>query len=153
MHLHFEIYMRLGCFILQPKKNCSYFDWIFQYKKSCYLFTYFAFLPFLPHFLFWTNGISKFFCIFFCNLCCQIVNLHTNKVARILGKVENNDRFLKIALYQGDRSSKKVRKIPATAANVNEAKEPLTDPTLLCCAFKKHRIYLFRYHKFQMFLW
>ncbi|THG01970.1 hypothetical protein TEA_002536 [Camellia sinensis var. sinensis] len=73
----------------------------------------------------------------------EIVNLHTNKVARILGKVENNDRFLSIALYQGDRSSKKVRKIPAAAANVNESKEPLTDPTLLCCAFKKHRIYLF----------
>ncbi|GER25553.1 peptidyl-prolyl cis-trans isomerasecyclophilin-type family protein [Striga asiatica] len=61
----------------------------------------------------------------------------------ILGKVENNDRFLRIALYQGDRSSKKVRKVPAAAANVNESKEPLIDPTLLCCAFKKHRIYLF----------
>ncbi|KAI4386111.1 hypothetical protein MLD38_004072 [Melastoma candidum] len=73
----------------------------------------------------------------------KVINLHTNKVARILGKVENNDRFLRVALYQGDRSSKKVRKIPAAAVNVNESKEPLTDPTLLCCAFKKHRIYLF----------
>ncbi|KAI4322392.1 hypothetical protein L6164_022094 [Bauhinia variegata] len=73
----------------------------------------------------------------------KIVNLHTNKVARILGKLENNDRFLRIALYQGDQSSKKVRKIPAASANVNESKDPLTDPTLLCCAFKKHRIYLF----------
>ncbi|OAY77741.1 Peptidyl-prolyl cis-trans isomerase CYP71 [Ananas comosus] len=73
----------------------------------------------------------------------EIVNLHTNKVARILGKVENNDRFLRIALSQGDKSNKKVRKIPTAAANVNESKEPLTDPTLLCCAFKKHRIYLF----------
>ncbi|KAF4385461.1 hypothetical protein G4B88_005793 [Cannabis sativa] len=73
----------------------------------------------------------------------EVVNLHTNKVARILGKVENNDRFLRIALYQGDRSSKKVRKIPAAAANANESKDPLTDPTLVCCAFKKHRIYLF----------
>ncbi|KAG0497286.1 hypothetical protein HPP92_001759 [Vanilla planifolia] len=73
----------------------------------------------------------------------KIVNLHTNKVARILGKVENNDRFLRIALYQGDRSSKKIRKIPSAAVNVNDAKEPLVDPTLLCCAFKKHRIYLF----------
>ncbi|XP_020592745.1 peptidyl-prolyl cis-trans isomerase CYP71 isoform X2 [Phalaenopsis equestris] len=73
----------------------------------------------------------------------KIVNLHTNKVARILGKVENNDRFLRIALYQGDKSSKKIRKIPSAAANVNDAKEPLVDPTLFCCAFKKHRIYLF----------
>lgn len=77
--------------------------------------------------------------------------MHTNKVARILGKVENNDRFLRIALYQGDRSSKKVRKIPAAAANANESKEPLTDPTLLCCAFKKHRIYLFRYKILHFF--
>ncbi|XP_019056376.1 PREDICTED: peptidyl-prolyl cis-trans isomerase CYP71 isoform X2 [Tarenaya hassleriana] len=73
----------------------------------------------------------------------KVINLHTNTVARILGKVESNDRFLGIALYRGDQSSKKVRKIPAVAANVNESKEPLTDPTLLCCAFKKHRIYLF----------
>ncbi|GJN04253.1 hypothetical protein PR202_ga21784 [Eleusine coracana subsp. coracana] len=73
----------------------------------------------------------------------KIVNLHTNKVSRILGKVENNERFLRIALYQGDKGNKKVRKIPSAAVNVNDSKEPLSDPTLLCCAFKKHRIYLF----------
>jgi peptidylprolyl isomerase domain and WD repeat-containing protein 1 len=73
----------------------------------------------------------------------QVVNLHTNKVARIIGKVENTERFLRIALYQGGFSSKKVKKLPAVAANVNEQREPLSDPTLLCCAFKKHRIYLF----------
>lgn len=70
--------------------------------------------------------------------------MHTNKVSRILGKVENNDRFLRIALHQGDWSNKKARKIPTSMANVNEAKDPLSDPTILCCAFKKHRIYLFR---------
>ncbi|KAJ8498214.1 hypothetical protein OPV22_008766 [Ensete ventricosum] len=86
---------------------------------------------------------SSNFLIYATLLGIKIVNLHTNKVARILGKVENNDRFLRIALYQGDKSNKKVRKIPAAAANANESKEPLTDPTLLCCAFKKHRIYLF----------
>ncbi|KAL2593824.1 hypothetical protein AAZV13_12G150700 [Glycine max] len=86
---------------------------------------------------------SSNFLIYATLLGIKIVNLHTNKVARILGKVENNDRFLRIALYQGDRNSKKVRKIPSAAANANESKEPLTDPTLLCCAFKKHRIYLF----------
>ncbi|KAG9158147.1 hypothetical protein Leryth_000282 [Lithospermum erythrorhizon] len=85
---------------------------------------------------------SSNFIIYATLLGIKVVNLHTNKVARILGKVEGNDRFLRIALYQGDRGSKKVRKIPAAAANANE-KEPLTDPTLLCCAFKKHRIYMF----------
>ncbi|KAK2424182.1 peptidyl-prolyl cis-trans isomerase CYP71 [Trifolium repens] len=86
---------------------------------------------------------SSNFLIYATLLGIKIVNLHTNKVSRILGKVENNDRFLRIALYHGERSSKKVRKIPSVAANANESKEPLTDPTLLCCAFKKHRIYLF----------
>ncbi|KAK6147569.1 hypothetical protein DH2020_018481 [Rehmannia glutinosa] len=43
-----------------------------------------------------------------------VVNLHTNKVAQIPGKVENNDRFLRIALYQGDRSSKKITDAQST---------------------------------------
>lgn len=86
---------------------------------------------------------SSNFLIYATLLGIKVVNLHTNKVARILGKVESNDRFLKIALYQGDQSSKKVRKLPSAAANANASKEPLIDPTLLCCAFKKHRIYLF----------
>ncbi|CAH2065469.1 unnamed protein product, partial [Thlaspi arvense] len=73
----------------------------------------------------------------------EIINLHTNTVARILGKVESNERYLRVALYQGDQGGKRVRKIPAAAANVNESKEPLTDPTILCCAFKRHRIYMF----------
>lgn len=86
---------------------------------------------------------SSNFLIYATLLGIKVVNLYTNKVARILGKVENNDRFLRVALYQGDRSSKRVRKMPTAAANANENKEPLTDPTLVCCAFKKHRIYLF----------
>ncbi|KAI3909834.1 hypothetical protein MKW92_050637 [Papaver armeniacum] len=73
----------------------------------------------------------------------KIVNLETNEVKQILGKAENNDRFLKIALFQGF-TSKKVRKIPAAAANVDESRDPSkTDPTLLCCSFNKQRIYLF----------
>ncbi|KAJ7562782.1 hypothetical protein O6H91_03G084400 [Diphasiastrum complanatum] len=73
----------------------------------------------------------------------KVVNLHSHKVARIIGKVENNERFLRIALYQGGSSSKKVKKVPAAAINVMEQREPLTDPMLICCAFKKHRFYLF----------
>jgi len=30
----------------------------------------------------------------------KVVNLVTNRVARIIGKVENTERFLRIALYQ-----------------------------------------------------
>jgi len=36
----------------------------------------------------------------------KVVNIKTNKVARILGKSENNQRFLNIALYQGIPKSK-----------------------------------------------
>eukprot|EP00850_Spirogloea_muscicola_P005865 SM000027S09646 [mRNA] locus=s27:578944:585194:+ [translate_table: standard] len=71
----------------------------------------------------------------------KVVSLHDNKVARIIGKVENTERFLRIALYQGSLG-KKIRKI-ALSSNVGDKKDPLTDPTLLCCAFRKHRLYLF----------
>ncbi|CAH8283507.1 unnamed protein product [Eruca vesicaria subsp. sativa] len=84
---------------------------------------------------------SSNFLIYATLLGIKIVNLHTNTVARILGKVESNERYLRVALYQG--GGKKVRKIPAAAANVNESKEPLTDPTIISCAFKKDRIYMF----------
>jgi hypothetical protein len=30
-----------------------------------------------------------------------MINLITNKVTKVLGKVENNTRFLALALYQG----------------------------------------------------
>jgi hypothetical protein len=35
-----------------------------------------------------------------CSLLLQVVNLVTNRVARLLGKVENTERFLRVALYQ-----------------------------------------------------
>lgn len=37
----------------------------------------------------------------------KVVNLETNQVCRILGKVENTQRFLRIALYQGVATRKK----------------------------------------------
>eukprot|EP00250_Pteridium_aquilinum_P011322 c19990_g2_i1 orf=539-2413(-) len=73
----------------------------------------------------------------------KVVNLHTNKVARILGKVENTERFLRVALYQGGSGGKRVKKLPGGASNAMDEREPFADPTLVCCAFKKHRFYLF----------
>lgn len=70
----------------------------------------------------------------------KVVNLHTNRVSRIIGKVENTERFLRIAIHQGGLGKSKKM---ATLANSQDQKAPLTDPTLLCCAFKKHRLYLF----------
>ncbi|CAI7799569.1 unnamed protein product [Closterium sp. NIES-53] len=73
----------------------------------------------------------------------KVVNLHENKVARILGKVESNERFLRIALYQGGKAARRIRKM-ATIANSQDAKGgPSVDPTVIGCAFKKHRFYLF----------
>lgn len=67
-------------------------------------------------------------------------------------------------LYHGEHCSKKLSKIPSVATNVNDNKESLTDPILLCFTFKKHRIYLFMsciwllkldqslYHLFELYI-
>ena len=68
----------------------------------------------------------------------KVVNLTTNRLVKVIGKVENSERFLQIALYQG-RGSRKSMKIPIDS----EAKVPTGDPTLLCCAYNKERLYLF----------
>eukprot|EP00026_Physarum_polycephalum_P001078 Phypoly_transcript_01079.p1 GENE.Phypoly_transcript_01079~~Phypoly_transcript_01079.p1 ORF type:complete len:623 (+),score=105.08 Phypoly_transcript_01079:1835-3703(+) len=65
----------------------------------------------------------------------KIVNIVTNKVTKVLGKVENNTRFLALALYQGKNEGDvymETRKRDATY-----------DPTLFCSAFKKQRFYMF----------
>jgi peptidylprolyl isomerase domain and WD repeat-containing protein 1 len=90
-----------------------------------------------------------------------VVNLQTNRCVRIIGKVENTERFLRIALYQGGekKGSKAYRAnlsansqnpAPITITNPDGSVTTTTDPsqlgrdvTLLCCAFKKQRLYLF----------
>ena len=73
----------------------------------------------------------------------KIINLTTNRCARILGKSENA-RFLNLGLFQGT-----VQKLTAALTLEMEAsenpilKEKFTDPILLCTAFKKNRFYLF----------
>uniref|UniRef100_A0A061RJB2 peptidylprolyl isomerase n=1 Tax=Tetraselmis sp. GSL018 TaxID=582737 RepID=A0A061RJB2_9CHLO len=65
----------------------------------------------------------------------KVVNLVSNRCCRIIGKVENTERFLKIALYQG--APKKTKKADL------EAKVSERDPTLACCAYRRHRVYFF----------
>eukprot|EP00798_Chlamydomonas_sp_ICE-L_P002193 gene2193-33747_t len=67
----------------------------------------------------------------------KVVNLTTNAISKMLGKVEN-ERFLRIALYQGMPK----KKIKVTLETLD--KLPQRDPTLVTAAFKKHRIFLFR---------
>ncbi|KAI8471687.1 MAG: putative cyclophilin (cyp-15) [Monoraphidium minutum] len=67
----------------------------------------------------------------------KVVNLVSNAVSRVLGKVENTERFLKLALYQGVPKKVKAR------AHAAEIKLPERDPTLLALAYRKQRFYLF----------
>jgi len=61
----------------------------------------------------------------------KVVNLHTNRIIRLMGKFENTERFLTLALYTGR---------PKAVGQVGDA-DP--DPTLIACAYKKSRFYLF----------
>lgn len=67
----------------------------------------------------------------------QVVNLVTKRIARVLGKVESGERFLRLALYQGVPGRAKP-KIPAPGA-----KPAAPDPTLLACAYGKQRLFFF----------
>jgi hypothetical protein len=43
---------------------------------------------------------------------CQVVNLVSNRVVRVIGRVENTERFLRVALWQG---APRTRKLPTGA--------------------------------------
>jgi len=65
----------------------------------------------------------------------KLVNIVTNKVVQMIGKLETNLRFLSIALYQG--------KTMGSAATETLKINATYDPTLVCVGFKKSRFYLF----------
>jgi peptidylprolyl isomerase domain and WD repeat-containing protein 1 len=83
----------------------------------------------------------------------KMVNLETNKLVRVLGKVESSDRFLRIALFQGRPkiSSQMERQLTASRGQKAEAlvmsddpaSQSLIDPTLFCTSFKRNRFFLF----------
>jgi peptidylprolyl isomerase domain and WD repeat-containing protein 1 len=68
----------------------------------------------------------------------KVVNLVTNRVVKVLGRVENSERFLRIALHQGSDAHRS-KKLPGGP----DAKLRLADPTLAATAYGKHRVYLF----------
>ena len=69
------------------------------------------------------------------------MNLVTNRVSRILGKVENTERFLRVALYQG--IPKQGIKTQRTLATTESTRNVTRQPTLLCTAYNKQRLFLF----------
>lgn len=71
----------------------------------------------------------------------KVVNLVTNRVSRILGKVENTERFLRVALYQG--IPKQGIKTQRTLATTESTRNVTRQPTLLCTAYNKQRLFLF----------
>ncbi|KAL5021677.1 hypothetical protein ScPMuIL_000832 [Solemya velum] len=73
----------------------------------------------------------------------KVINLHTNRCMRTLGKPENA-RFVQIGLFQGSGKKVNVAADIETAAADNPLLHNITvDPTLFCSAFKKNRFYLF----------
>eukprot|EP00823_Brevimastigomonas_motovehiculus_P005474 TRINITY_DN4046_c0_g1_i1.p1 TRINITY_DN4046_c0_g1~~TRINITY_DN4046_c0_g1_i1.p1 ORF type:complete len:498 (+),score=124.88 TRINITY_DN4046_c0_g1_i1:56-1495(+) len=78
----------------------------------------------------------------------KVVNMHTNKVVRLLGKYENTERFLSVSLYQGvpqtAQSISSVAQKGFGLVGINSAIEKVgEDPTLFCSAYKKNRFYWF----------
>lgn len=73
----------------------------------------------------------------------KILNLHTNKCNRLIGKPENV-RFLNLSLFQGTLNKKSAALTIEMQASDNPSLQATdTDPTLVCSAFKKNRFYMF----------
>lgn len=68
----------------------------------------------------------------------KVLNLKTNRVVKLIGKVENTERFCGLALYEP--TAHKPKKIPLADSSTKAA---VGDPTLFCTAYQKQRFYLF----------
>ncbi|KAI8607924.1 hypothetical protein BC830DRAFT_1157432 [Chytriomyces sp. MP71] len=85
---------------------------------------------------------SGHFIIYASVLGIKIVNIETNRVARLVGKMENQ-RFLNIALYQGAPKKKGlVTHAMAASDNATLRDSEAVDPTLFCTAYKRNRFYI-----------
>ncbi len=76
----------------------------------------------------------------------KVLNIDTHGVARVLGRVENQERFLALALYQGtpkvdsQMMQSRMGDKPKTREEMDETRG---DPLFVATAFKKSRFYLF----------
>mmetsp|Transcript_17494 Transcript_17494/g.43979 ORF Transcript_17494/g.43979 Transcript_17494/m.43979 type:complete len:649 (+) Transcript_17494:75-2021(+) len=71
----------------------------------------------------------------------KVVNIHTNKLVRILGKVEQTERFLSFALFQGKPMKKKIEQ--GVAVMEADATKEMADPIVVVSAYKKNRFFIF----------
>ena len=93
----------------------------------------------------WPNAIfdeSGNFLIYASHLGIKVVNLVTNQCPRIIGKVENTERFTRLALFQG--VPQKDKRARGSGKDVKVAEK---DPTIMACAFNKVRMYIFSSHE------
>ena len=91
---------------------------------------------------------SSNFIIYACIVGIKMVNIHTSKLSRLIGKSENAQRFMKLALFQGkarnlSESIAQQMGLSAVSAASNALAAVEEDPTLFCSAFKKDRFYCF----------
>ncbi|POM74487.1 Peptidylprolyl isomerase domain and WD repeat-containing protein 1, partial [Phytophthora palmivora] len=83
----------------------------------------------------------------------KVVNIETNKVVKVLGKVESSDRFLRLSLFQGKpKVNTQFEKHLKAASGLKHEAEVMSDaanerdtidPTLFCTSFKRNRFFLF----------
>jgi peptidylprolyl isomerase domain and WD repeat-containing protein 1 len=79
----------------------------------------------------------------------KIVNLLSNRMAKLIGKVENTERFLGLALYQGfptevgkSATATTNADLIRSSGNALDTKQH-EDPTLVCFSYKRERFFLF----------
>ncbi|XP_078488585.1 peptidylprolyl isomerase domain and WD repeat-containing protein 1 [Ciona intestinalis] len=73
----------------------------------------------------------------------KIINLHTNKCCRMIGKMENI-RLLNISMFQGSVTKMKATITADMKASDNPALQgTISDPTIFATAYSKNRFYIF----------
>lgn len=78
----------------------------------------------------------------------KMINIQTNQLVRLLGKVENTERFLSVCMFQGVPTKTGEGATSVMGAGLIQAKESaivgsMEDPTIYAIAFKKARFYWF----------
>ena len=68
----------------------------------------------------------------------KFLDLVSNTLPKILGKMEKSERFLSLAVYQG-----KPQRRTATDAMEDQSEASKSDPTIIATEFEKERFYLF----------
>jgi peptidylprolyl isomerase domain and WD repeat-containing protein 1 len=85
---------------------------------------------------------SGYFIIYPTMLGIKVVNVHTNRVERLLGKVENTERFMSLCVSQQPVKASKSQILRKQSGDAKLALQAM-DPTIYCTGYKKNRFYCF----------